>query len=201
MTDFNVFGSNPEYKENTMSDKELKDGLYAEMKTSKGTILIELSFELAPLTVTNFVGLAEGTLKKTTYKPGKPFFNGLKFHRVVPDFVIQGGDPEGKGYGGPGYSFPDEFHPLLRHDRPGVLSMANAGPDTNGSQFFITHRATPHLDGKHAVFGYVLEGMSVVDSIRQGDVIESVRIIRKGPGAEEFKTDDSTFNSLLEKLA
>ena len=183
-----------------MSDKTLTDGLYAEMKTSKGTILIVLDFELAPLTVANFTGLAEGTLKRTTHKPGKPFFNGLKFHRVIPDFMIQGGDPEGKGYGGPGYSFPDEFHPLLRHDRPGILSMANAGPDTNGSQFFITHRATPHLDGKHAVFGHVVECMSVVDRIKQGDTIESIRIIRKGPKAEEFRIDDNVFDRLSEEL-
>lgn len=187
-------------KEYTMKELMLDNGLYAEIKTSKGTIVVMLEFETAPLTTANFVGLAEGTLKRTTYKPGKPFFNGLTFHRVVPDFMIQGGDPEGRGYGGPGYTFPDELNPALRHDRPGTLSMANAGPDTNGSQFFITHRATPHLDGHHAVFGHVIEGMAVIDKIQQGDKIESVKIIRRGEKAGAFQVDDKVFDRLLSEL-
>jgi peptidylprolyl isomerase len=130
---------------------------------------------------------------------GKPFYNGLTFHRVEQDFMIQGGDPLGNGTGGPGYSFPDEFDLSLKHDGPGVLSMANAGPGTNGSQFFITHRATPWLDGRHSVFGRVVQGQSVVDEIRQGDRIEKVAIIRNGAGARAFKTDQAAFNALLDQ--
>lgn len=137
----------------------------ARFETDKGTIRVQLFPDQAPKTVENFEKLC-----------GKEFYDGLAFHRVIPDFMVQGGCPEGTGTGGPGYKFEDEFHPDLKHDGPGVLSMANAGPNTNGSQFFITHVATPWLDGKHSVFGKVLEGQDVVDSIAQGDKIVTVRI-------------------------
>lgn len=141
------------------------DTLTATLKTSKGDIEISLEPDKTPVTVANFVNLAQ-----------KGFYNGVTFHRVIPDFMIQGGDPTGTGAGGPGYRFEDEFDPTLKHTGPGILSMANAGPGTNGSQFFITHVATPWLDGKHSVFGRVLKGQDVVDSIAKGDVIESVVI-------------------------
>lgn len=171
-----------------------KDGLFAVMETSKGAITLELHFDKTPLTVCNFVGLAEGTLDAAK---GKKFYDGLIFHRVIKDFMIQGGDPQGKGTGGPGYKFPDEIVSSLRHDGPGVLSMANSGPGTNGSQFFITHVATPWLDGKHTVFGRVLEGQNVVDSIAQGDSIVSVTIVRKGDAAKAFSAKQADFNRLL----
>lgn len=171
---------------------DLEDGIYAEFVTSKGTFIIKLHHEQTPMTVANFVDLAEGknNMVDEKYK-GKPFFDGLVFHRVIKDFMIQGGDPLGNGTGGPGYRFPDEIVPELRHDKKGILSMANSGPATNGSQFFITARATPHLDGGHAVFGEVVKGIEIVDEINsvptgQADrpvepvVIEKINIIRKG---------------------
>ena len=176
------------------------DGLYAEMHTSKGLIVLRLAFEETPMTVVNFVGLAEGT--KDSNKPaGTPFYDGLTFHRVVADFMIQGGDPEGSGRGGPGYQFPDEIHPSLRHDGPGVLSMANAGRNTNGSQFFITHKATPWLDGKHAVFGRVVQGQDVVNAIAQGDRLEKLTIVRVGDAAKAFKADQATFDGMIAEIA
>lgn len=175
-------------------------GLYAEMHTSKGLIVLRLAYEEAPLTVVNFVGLAEGT--KDSNKPaGTPFYDGLTFHRVIADFMIQGGDPEGSGRGSPGYRFPDEIHPALRHDGPGVLSMANAGPNTNGSQFFITHKATPWLDGKHAVFGRVVQGQDVVNAIEQGDKLNRVTIVRMGDAAKAFKADQATFDGMIAEIA
>ena len=176
----------------SMKAIEGKDGVFAIMQTSKGNIVLELYYKDTPLTVTNFVGLAEGTLDAAK---GKPFYDGLKFHRVIADFMIQGGDPKGNGTGGPGYRFDDEFVDSLRHDRPGILSMANAGPGTNGSQFFITHVETPWLDGKHTVFGSVVEGQDVVDKIKQGDSIEKVIIVRQGVDAESFKASQDDFNT------
>lgn len=164
----------------------MQDGLYAKFHTSKGEILVALEYEKTPGTVGNFVGLAEGNLENKAIPQGKPYYDGLKFHRVIPEFMVQGGDPKGNGTGGPGYNFEDEIHPDLTHSAPGKLSMANAGPGTNGSQFFITHIATPWLDGKHTVFGSVVEGQEVVDTIKQGDKIEKLEIIREGEAAEKF---------------
>jgi len=164
----------------------MENGLYAKFKTTKGDILIQLEYDKTPATVGNFVALAEGALENSAKPQGEKYYNGLKFHRVIPDFMIQGGCPQGTGTGNPGYSFADEFHPDLKHDKPGVLSMANSGPGTNGSQFFVTHIATPWLDNKHTVFGNVVEGQDIVDAIAQDDIIEDVEIIRIGDAAENF---------------
>lgn len=179
-----------------LAEETLPPGLYARMETTRGDILLRLEYERTPLTVMNFVGLAEGTLAHSRGE-GVRFFDGLTFHRVIQDFMIQGGDPTGTGRGGPGYQFPDEFHRELRHDGPGVLSMANAGPGTNGSQFFITHVATPWLDNRHSVFGRVLRGQSVVDTIRQGDRIQRVEILRRGAAAEAFQVTRESFDQAL----
>ncbi|MCP4023409.1 MAG: peptidylprolyl isomerase [Desulfobacteraceae bacterium] len=183
----------------TSFSKDLPDGLYAEFETNKGTILIELFYKKTPLTVINFVGLAEGT-KDSNQPAGKKYYDGLTFHRVIKNFMIQGGDPKGTGRGGPGYTFPDEFDSSLKHDSAGILSMANAGPGTNGSQFFITHKATPWLDNKHAVFGKVVKGQNVVNAIRKGDKIMAINIIRAGKEALMFKTDQASFDSILKKI-
>ncbi len=177
----------------------LEPGLYAQFDTSKGRITAVLYYKRAPLTVTNFVGLAQGTIESNQGK-GKKYYNGLTFHRVIPDFMIQSGDPLGNGTGGPGYRFPDEFSDDLKHDSPGILSMANAGKDTNGSQFFITHVPTPHLDNKHSVFGKVVMGQDVVNKIEKGDIINQVMILRIGKEAEAFKADQQSFHALLEKV-
>lgn len=177
-------------------EADLTDGLYAKMNTDKGTILLQLFYKQAPLTVTNFAGLALGKME-TNVKKGEKFYDGLTFHRVIPDFMIQGGDPEGTGRGGPGYRFQDEFRPELKHDGPGILSMANAGPGTNGSQFFITHKATPWLDGKHTVFGKVIKGMAVVNAIEKGDKIKTVEILAIGDEAKAFRTDQAGFDAIL----
>ena len=164
----------------------MENGIYAKFNTTKGAILVKLTHDKTPGTVGNFVALAEGNLENKGKSQGTPFYNGLKFHRVIPDFMIQGGDPDGRGTGGPGYKFDDEFHPDLKHDRPGVLSMANSGPGTNGSQFFITHVPTNWLDNKHTVFGYVVEGQDVVDAIEGEDIMDSVEIIREGEEAKNW---------------
>ena len=164
----------------------MQDGIYAKFTTSKGEILVQLTYDKTPGTVGNFVALAEGNLENGAKPQGQPYYDGLTFHRVINDFMIQGGDPNGTGSGGPGYNFDDEFHPELKHDGPGVLSMANAGPGTNGSQFFITHVETPWLDNKHTVFGKVAEGQDVVNAIAQGDVMDKVEIVRVGDDAKNW---------------
>lgn len=181
----------------TKTNTKMDNGLYAKMNTSNGSILIQLEMEKTPITVANFVGLAEGKIANKAKAIGEPYFDGLTFHRVIPDFMIQGGDPMGVGSGGPGYQFKDEFHPELSHSTPGILSMANAGPGTNGSQFFITVKPTPFLDGRHTVFGKVVEGVENAIAIslvnRDGSdmplqpvFIKSVEIIRVGEAAEKF---------------
>ena len=190
---------------------DLDDGLYAEFKTSMGVILIKLTYEKTPVTVANFVALAEGNHPKvdSDFK-GKKFYNGLIFHRVIDNFMIQGGDPSGDGTGGPGYKFLDEIDSSLKHNKPGILSMANSGPGTNGSQFFITEVPTPHLDGKHTVFGHVLQGIEVQDSISNVEtavanrpvvdvVIDEVNIIRVGSKAKKYDAI-KTWNEMEPKL-
>ena len=179
-------------------DKELsaikgKDGVFAIMETSKGSIVLELFYKKTPLTVTNFVGLAEGTLDA---HKGKRFYDGLTFHRVIADFMIQGGDPEGSGRGGPGYRFADECMDDLKFDKPGYLAMANAGPGTNGSQFFITHVPTDWLNGKHTIFGQVVnkDSQDVVNAVQQGDKIVKVTIVRQGAEAEKFTATQADFD-------
>jgi len=172
---------------------DLDDGVYADLQTDKGDILLKLEYEVTPITVANFLSLAEGTnpYVDESFKE-KPFYDGLKFHRIVDDFMIQGGDPRGNGSGDPGYKFEDEFtmddsgNLVLSHDGPGILSMANSGPDSNGCQFFITHKETKFLDGRHTVFGNVVQGQEVVDSMAQDDLIQKIEIIRIGKKAKEF---------------
>ena len=165
----------------------LNEGIFANFETSKGKILVQLEYKKAPVTVANFITLIDGTNTAVGEKfKGKRFYDGLKFHRVIKDFMIQGGDPEGNGSGGPGYAFKDEFDPTLVHDAGGILSMANSGPKTNGSQFFITHKETPWLNGKHTVFGKVVSGMDVVNKIEQNDVILKVTIAIKGVEAKKY---------------
>jgi FKBP-type peptidyl-prolyl cis-trans isomerase len=176
----------------------VSDGIYAEMNTTKGTILLELHYKETPMTVCNFVGLAEGKIANNAKPAGTPFYDGLAFHRVIANFMIQGGDPAGNGSGGPGYKFADEFVPSLKHTGPGILSMANAGPGTNGSQFFITHVQTAWLDGAHTVFGKVVTGQDIVNAIAQGDKINTLVIHRLGSDAKKFEADDKAFKAYQE---
>jgi peptidyl-prolyl cis-trans isomerase A (cyclophilin A) len=169
----------------------MENGIYAKFNTTKGAILVKLTHDLTPGTVGNFVALAEGNLENKVKPQGVKFYDGLKFHRVIPDFMIQGGCPQGTGTGDPGYKFDDEFHPSLKHNRPGVLAMANSGPGTNGSQFYITHVPTDWLDNKHTVFGHVVEGQDIVDAVAQGDVLESLEIIREGDEAKNWNAIES----------
>lgn len=179
----------------------MENGIYAQFNTSRGQILIKLTHDKTPGTVGNFVGLAEGTLENKVKPMGKPFYDGLKFHRVIADFMIQCGCPQGTGSGGPGYQFDDEFHPELKHSGPGVLSMANSGPGSNGSQFFITHVETSWLDDKHTVFGHVIEGQDTVDTIKQGDILEKLEILRVGEEAQNWNAIEAfrTFEGSREK--
>ncbi|MDB4605504.1 peptidylprolyl isomerase [Flavobacteriaceae bacterium] len=179
----------------------MQDGIYAKFNTSKGAITVKLTHDKTPGTVGNLVALAEGNLENKVKPQGTPYYDGLKFHRVIPDFMIQGGCPLGTGTGDGGYKFDDEFHPDLTHNGPGVLSMANAGPGTNGTQFFITHVATPWLDNKHTVFGHVVEGQEVVDAIAQGDTLDTLEIIRVGAAAEAWNAVEAfrTFEGSREK--
>jgi len=177
----------------------LSDGMYAEFQTAKGTILCQLEFEKTPMTVGNFVGLAEGEFSADETTISKPYYDGLKFHRVITDFMIQGGCPLGNGTGDPGYKFYDEIVEGLTHSGPGVLSMANSGPSTNGSQFFITHKETPWLDGKHTVFGHVVNGMEVVNQIEKDDVLTRLTIIRKGAAANSFDAMEA-FHSIYDPI-
>ena len=179
----------------------MKEGLFAQIKTSKGVIEIQLEFEKTPGTVGNFVGLSMGKIKNSNKELGKPYYDGLKFHRVINDFMIQGGCPIGTGTGDPGYKFDDEFNADLKHDKPGILSMANSGPATNGSQFFITHIETPWLDNKHTVFGHVIDGLDVVNSIVQDDEIINIKINAVGEKAQSFDPVKAfeNFNKLKEE--
>lgn len=182
----------------------MKDGIYARFNTSKGELVVKLTHDKTPGTVGNFVALAEGTMDNTAKAEGEPYYDGISFHRVIPDFMVQCGCPLGTGTGDAGYKFDDEFHPELVHDAPGVLSMANAGPGTNGSQFFITHVPTPWLDNKHTVFGHVTQGQDIVDAIAQGDKVEKLSIERVGAEAEAWDalTAFNNFkNSGSERLA
>ena len=171
-----------------------KEGVFAVLETEKGQVILNLFYKETPMTVTNFVGLAEGTLDAAK---GKPFYDGLKFHRVIADFMIQGGDPRGNGTGGPGYKFPDEFVDELIFDKPGKLAMANSGANTNGSQFFIKHVPTDWLNHKHTIFGEVVTGQEVVDTVAQGDTIKSIKIIRQGADAEKFTATQKDFDNLI----
>lgn len=187
-------------------DKEFlskqSDGIYAKFETNKGNIYCQLEYKKTPMTVANFVGLAEGSIKNTSKAEGVPYYDGIKFHRVIPNFMIQGGCPLGTGTGDPGYKFPDEIDTTLKHTGPGILSMANAGPGTNGSQFFITHVKTDWLDGKHTVFGHVVVGQDIVNAIAQNDTIKHLIILRKGKEAEAFdaaKVFETEKNNVVKK--
>ena len=185
--------------ESTLSQQE--DGLYAQLQLGSGDILCKLEFQRTPITVASFIGLAEGRFDTANASAGQHYFDGLKFHRVEPGFVIQGGDPKGNGTGGPGYEFPNEIHDELKHDRAGILSMANAGPDTNGSQFFITLGNASFLDGGYSVFGSVVSGLDLVQKVKIGDVIQRVIVHRKGAAAEQFAPSWEEFQAMIGKKA
>ncbi len=191
--------SQTRYTKKDIKKLKLEEGIYANMSTNRGDILLFLEKDKTPMTVASFVGLAEGDFKNDTLEFKTPYFDGILFHRVIANFMIQGGDPTGTGSGGPGYKFYDEFDTSLTHSGPGILSMANAGPTTNGSQFFITHKATPHLNNKHSVFGHVMFGQEVVDAIKQNDTIQSVKIYRIGKTAKKFNAS-TVFKSTIEEI-
>lgn len=178
------------YSKKDIKKMKLSNGIYALMSTTKGDILIQLEHEKTPMTVANFIGLAEGNFKMDTINITSPYYDGLKFHRVIADFMVQGGDPKGSGQGGPGYKFYDEIDKDLKHEGPGILSMANSGPGTNGSQFFITHKSTPWLNGKHTIFGKVIKGQDIVNAIEQNDKISTLKIYRFGKTAKKFKATE-----------
>lgn len=178
-----------------MKDLELAPGMYVVFETTKGEITCQLEYKKTPMTVANFVGLVEGNFEPAGKKFTEPYYDGIKFHRVINNFMIQGGDPTGTGSGNPGYRFPDEIVQELTHSGPGILSMANSGKNTNGSQFFITHKATPWLDGKHTVFGHVVKGQDVVDAIEQNNTMDRVKILRVGEDAQAFNATE-TFQTL-----
>ncbi len=179
------------------TEEEYAKGIYAELDTNKGLIMLWLEFKKVPMTTANFVGLAEGTIKNSALPYGVPYYDGTIFHRVVPNHVIQAGAPSGTEKSGPGYAYPNEIYPGLSHNRAGVLGMANGGPHTNGSQFYITLSDRSYLDGDYTVFGHVIQGMDVVNNIVQGDVIESVKIVRVGRKADEFGSDTDSFRKLV----
>ncbi|NIZ40442.1 peptidylprolyl isomerase [Entomospira entomophila] len=193
------YNSKERQMERQAREEALTDGIYANIQTNRGDIWVRLFYDQTPLTVLNFIGLAEGTLNAN--RQGA-FYDGVTFHRVIKNFMIQGGDPEGTGAGDPGYRFPDEIVEALVFDRAGLLAMANAGPGTNGSQFFITHEPTPHLNGKHTIFGEVVssEDQDVVNAIEQNDTIMHVTILRKGASAESFVANQEEFDRLLTEL-
>lgn len=177
----------------------LEDGIYAEIQTTKGLLVCALEYTKAPITVANFVGLTEGDIPNEARSLGEPYFDKLVFHRVVPNVLIQTGDPSGNGTGGPGYSFSNEFHDSLKHDRAGILSMANSGNGSNGSQFFITQKAMPYFDYKHTVFGRVVVGLDVLSKIKEGDKLITVQIYRKGDEALSYSASCIPFTSLIKK--
>ena len=186
---------------NAQNTVDPENGIYARLITNKGIIVCQLEYQKTPMTVGNFVGLAEGNFKVGDKSFSKPFFDGLIFHRVIADFMIQGGDPQGTGMGDPGYKFYDEIDPTLKHIGPGILSMANSGPNTNGSQFFITHKETPWLDGKHTVFGHVISGQDVVNAIAQNDTMRKVETIRVGREANKWNAQAAFDQVYLAKKA
>ena len=186
---------------NAQNTVDPENGIYARFITNKGIIVCQLEYQKTPMTVGNFVGLAEGNFKVGDKSFSKPFFDGLIFHRVIADFMIQGGDPQGTGMGDPGYKFYDEIDQTLKHIGPGILSMANSGPNTNGSQFFITHKETPWLDGKHTVFGHVISGQDVVNAIAQNDTMRKVEIIRVGREANKWNAQAAFDQVYLAKKA
>ncbi|MCL4547552.1 MAG: peptidylprolyl isomerase [Bacteroidetes bacterium] len=189
----------PVVKKISEIDKFVPDGIYADLNTNKGRITLSLYYQNVPMTVANFVGLAEGTIKNDALPEGKPYFNGSVWHRVVPGFVIQSGMPAVKDtLEGPGYEFPNEIFPGLSYNKAGILGMANAGPHTNGSQFFITLSDYPHLDGRYTIFGVVVEGMDIVNKIVQGDTIKSVTITRIGKDANNFMVTDESFKKMVD---
>jgi len=190
-----IYNASP--RSESMDALKGKEGVFAVIATEKGEIVLELFYKDTPLTVTNFVGLAEGTLDAAK---GKPYYDGLTFHRVIADFMIQGGDPTGTGAGGPGYKFADEWCDKYSFDGPGYLAMANAGTNTNGSQFFITHVPTDWLNTKHTIFGKVLEGQDVVDAVEQGDHMVKISIIRQGADAEAFKATQADWDKAAKDL-